>query len=78
MKLTPEQLEAELLQLPPAVRARLAEALLDSLEEADTETDLAWADEAERRYQELKAGAVKGVPVADALATARTRLNEPR
>lgn len=78
MKLTPEQLEAELLQLPPAARARLAEALLDSLEEADTETDLAWADEAERRYQELKAGAVKGVPVADALASARARLNERR
>ena len=32
MKLTPEQLEAELLQLPPSVRARLADALFESLE----------------------------------------------
>lgn len=78
MKLTPEQLEAELLQLPPSVRARLAEALLDSLEEADTAIDAAWAEEAERRYEELRAGTVKGVPVAEALAKARARLNELR
>jgi putative addiction module component (TIGR02574 family) len=71
MKLTPEQLEAELLQLPPAVRARLAEALLDSLEEADTELDRAWAEEAERRYQELKAGTVTAVPAGEAIAKAR-------
>jgi putative addiction module component (TIGR02574 family) len=78
MKLTPEQLEAELLQLPRSVRARLAEALLDSLEEADTEIDAAWADESERRYQELRAGSVKGVPAAEALAKARARLHDPR
>ncbi len=78
MKLTPEQLEAELLQLPPAVRARLAEALLDSLEEADTELDVAWAEEAERRYQELKTGSVGALPAAEALARVRARLNEPR
>jgi len=78
MKLTPEQLEAELLQLPPAVRARLAEALLDSLEEADTELDRAWAEEAERRYQELKGGTVTAVPAAEALAKARARLNDSR
>ncbi len=78
MKLTPEQLEAELLQLPPSLRARLAAALLDSLEEADTELDAAWADEAERRYQELQAGSVKGVPAAEALAKARARLNDAR
>jgi putative addiction module component (TIGR02574 family) len=78
MKLTPEQLEAELLQLPAAVRGRLAEALLDSLDAADTEIDVAWADEAERRYQELKAGSVKAVPAAEAMTKARARLNEPR
>ncbi len=78
MKLTPEQLEAELLQLPPVVRARLAEALLDSLEEADTELDSAWAQEAERRYQELTSGTVKAVPAAEALAKARARLNDAR
>lgn len=78
MKLTPEQLEAELLQLPTSLRARLAEALLDSLEEADSEIDLAWANEAERRYQELRSGSVKGISAADALAKARARLNEPR
>lgn len=78
MKLTPEQLEAELLQLPLTVRARLAEALLDSLEAADTELDLAWAAEADRRYQELKAGVVKPIPATEALAKARARLDGPR
>ncbi len=78
MNLTPEQLEAELLQLPAAIRARLAEALLDSLEEADSEHDVAWAEEAERRYHDVKSGAAKTVPVADALAKARARLNDPR
>ena len=78
MKLTPEQLEAELLQLPPALRARLAEALLDSLEDADTELDLAWAAEANRRYQEIKAGVVKAIPATEAVAKARARLDGPR
>ena len=70
MKLTPEQLEAELLQLPPSVRARLADALFESLEEPDAEIDAAWAVEAERRYQELRTGSVNGVPAAEAFAKA--------
>ncbi len=78
MKLTPEQLEAELLQLPQALRARLAEALLDSLEDADTELDLAWAAEANRRYQEIKSGVVKPILATEAVAKARARLDGPR
>ncbi len=49
MKVSPEQLQAELLQLPTEVRARLAEALLASLDEPDAELDVAWGEEAERR-----------------------------
>ncbi len=74
MKLSPDQLEAELLQLPSHVRARLAGALLASLEELDSELDLAWADEADRRAAELEAGQVKGIPAADARAAARSQL----
>lgn len=74
MKLSPDQLEAELLQLPSHVRARLAGALLASLEELDSELDLAWADEADRRAAELEAGRVKGISAADARAAARSQL----
>ena len=74
MTISPEQLEAHLLQLPAHVRARLAEALLASLEEADTELDLAWAEEVERRSEELRSGKVTAVPSLEAHARARAKL----
>ena len=49
MQISPEQLEAAILQLPAHVRARLAEVLIQSLDEA-AELDVAWADEADRRF----------------------------
>mgnify|MGYP002068217391 CR=1 FL=1 len=78
MPLTPEQLQAELLQLSPSTRARLAEALLDSLDEPDAELDQAWAAEAQRRYEEIRAGNVRTGPATDAFTKARARLNDPR
>ena len=74
MKVSPEQLQAELLQLPPHVRARLAEALLASLDEPDSELDVAWGEEAERRAEELRSGQVEPIPAADARSQARSRL----
>jgi putative addiction module component (TIGR02574 family) len=74
MKLSPDQLEAELLQLPAHVRARLAEALLASLDELDSELDVAWADEAERRAAQLESGQVAAIPAAEARAGARSKL----
>jgi len=58
--------------------ARLAQALLESLEEPDAELDLAWSTEVQRRYAELKSGAVEAVPAEVAFARARARLNESR
>ncbi len=74
MSVSPEQLEAQLLQLPPHLRARLAEALLASLDEADSELDVAWADEAERRAQDLRLGNVTPVSADEAHARARAQL----
>ncbi len=48
--MTIEQLEAEAMQLPAHHRARLAEALIASLDE-EAEIEQIWADEAERRGQ---------------------------
>lgn len=48
-----EDIEKAALNLPMAERARLVTRLVASLgEETDTEIELAWVEEAERRYQE--------------------------
>lgn len=68
-------LEAEALKLAEKDRAELARVLLLSLEDAqDQDTELAWAEEAERRYQELKAGTVSAIPSERVLEEARARL----
>lgn len=73
MQISPEQLEAAILQLPAHVRAHLAEVLIQSLDEA-AELDIAWADEAERRFEDLRAGTTTAIPAADVFAKARARL----
>ncbi len=50
-------------QLPSKDRAFLAERLLASLEDSDTEQQ--WADEAVRRRDEVRSGKVKTVPAAE-------------
>ena len=77
---TTEQLESQLLTLPPADRARLAELLLASLD-AETEAgpvaaaEDAWRVEGEHRLAELRAGLVAGVPAAQVFADASRRLS---
>jgi putative addiction module component (TIGR02574 family) len=70
--MTNQLLEAEVLKLPSHERARLAELLLASLDE-DDEIMEAWADVAERRYEELRSGAVKAIPAEEVIAQARAR-----
>lgn len=66
------ELEAEVLKLPRHERARLAELLIGSLDEED-EISEAWADEAERRYEELRSGAVESVPAEEVFVRIRNR-----
>lgn len=63
---TREQLEIEARNLPRDERARLAEALIASLEE-EAEIEVAWQQEVRRRIQELDVGAVQAVPGDDVL-----------
>ena len=70
--MTTDQIEQELMKLPAADRARLAERLIASLDE-DAEVEAAWKAEVRRRDAELQSGAVQGIPVEDALTTIRTR-----
>lgn len=57
-----DELLAQVLRLPRHERARVAEELLSSLEEADeSEVAAAWANELERRSSEIAEGKVQPV-----------------
>lgn len=69
-----EALATQLLALPPADRARMAELLLASLEGQDPDATAAWDEEIARRASELDAGTVRGIPAADVFAAVERRL----
>ena len=56
-----EEILAQVLRLPRAERAKVAEELLSSLEEAEEEVAAAWAQELERRAREVAEGKVETV-----------------
>jgi len=67
-------LEVEALKLDPQERARLAERLLDSLQELpETEVEALWLDEAERRDREADEGRVTLIPADEVLAELKSR-----
>lgn len=71
--MTREQLEAEVLQLPVEERARLVESLIQSLDD-DSEHERLWAVEIERRWAEIRSGAVKTIPAEDVFRDAEDLL----
>ncbi len=74
-----EELLAQVLQLPRQDRARVAEELLSSLEEADDEKVAeAWAPELERRSREVAEGKVQTIAWDAAQVELRNELEERR
>jgi putative addiction module component (TIGR02574 family) len=72
---TTKDLESEVLQLPVAARARLAERLLASLDTGnDSQIEELWLAEAERRLDELEGGHTTGIPADQVIADARSKL----
>lgn len=70
-----KELETDALKLSGKDRAELARVLLLSLGEvSDQETERLWAEEAERRYRDLKAGAVDAIASDQVFREARSRL----
>ena len=66
-----EKIEKEALSLPEAERAFLADRLLSSLGgDVLSDIDAAWVAEAERRYEEYKAGKRKPIPASEVFAEA--------
>jgi putative addiction module component (TIGR02574 family) len=70
----PAVLADQLLALPSADRARLAELLLASLEGAEAAAPAAWEAELARRGAELEQGQVAGIPAAEVFAEVERRL----
>jgi hypothetical protein len=70
-----EKLTQELLSLPNAERALLAEKLVESLEfDIDPEIQAVWTTEAKKRRDEIKNGSIQTIPGDEALAQARKLL----
>ena len=68
-------IEKDVYQLPEHERAILALNLIRSLEkEEDSDTTDHWVEEAERRYQELKQGIIKGKPAKQVFQDVRKRI----
>jgi putative addiction module component (TIGR02574 family) len=64
------------LTLPPVARAMLADHLLESLDwEEQKEIDAAWAEEAERRMQEIRDGKVQTIDGEQVMRELRARRN---
>ena len=57
-----DELLAELRRLPREERARVAEELLAGLEEPEEVVEEAWAEELDRRSQDIAEGRVKTIP----------------
>lgn len=73
--MTLPDLESEALKLSPSERARLAEALLQSLDElSDEENALLWIEESKRRDIELSSHPDRARPADDVFRAAREHL----
>jgi putative addiction module component (TIGR02574 family) len=69
------EIQKELSELPADERAKLALALVESLEpEEEGDIAEAWRIEAERRYEQYLRGEVQAIPGEEVFANVRRRL----
>lgn len=73
MSIPVEVLEIEVLNLPPAERARLLDRLLACLD-PDPEWEEAWAQEIDRREAVIAAGKATWLPGEEVVARLRAKL----
>jgi Putative addiction module component len=75
VRMNAEELKAEALRLAPEARAKLAHALLESLEDlSEAEMESLWIDEALRRDKEFDSRRVQLRRADDVLKEAKSRL----
>ena len=71
-----KKLEAEIKKLDLKDRATLAKRLVESLDDlSKEEIEALWAEEAERRLDELEQGLVTEIPAEEALRRARAAIS---
>jgi putative addiction module component (TIGR02574 family) len=71
-----DAIKQELLGLPIEQRARLAEALIDSLQErTPEELEKLWAEEAQRRIAGYEAGSIESVSADEVHASILKRIS---
>ncbi|MBX9717294.1 MAG: addiction module protein [Microbacteriaceae bacterium] len=68
-----ESLAQEVLQLPPEVRSKLLDRVVESLD-IDRARDAAWDALAAKRDAEIESVAVQAIPVSEVLARLRAEL----
>ncbi len=69
------ELEEEVSKLTMPEKKRLLRQLISDLDDSrEGNIEQLWPEEVQRRYMELKAGAVKAVPAGESIAQARERL----
>lgn len=77
--MTVRALEKEVMDLPPQSRIRIAEKILESVNDfASRDIESAWSQEIAQRVNDIESGKVKGIPADQAMAKARRALNEAR
>ena len=77
--MTVRALEKQVMDLPPRSRIRIAEKIIESVDDfTSKEVEAAWSEEIQRRVNDIESGKVKGIPAAHAMANARRALNEAR
>ncbi len=70
-----EQLTEQIMSLPSAARALLAEKIVESLEfDTDSTTQAAWVTEAKKRRDEIRSGEVQPISGEEALVQVRRLL----
>jgi putative addiction module component (TIGR02574 family) len=69
-----DELSRKARALPPEERIRLAEELLSSVQDSDEEIEAAWAEEIERRLEEVESGTAKLIPAEEVFAEIRRLL----
>ncbi len=70
-----DELISEAVSLPVDMRAKLVDKLLKSLNPSQKDIDALWAEEAERRVEEIKTGKVKTIPGEKVFKEIHKRLN---
>jgi putative addiction module component (TIGR02574 family) len=66
-----EELSQKARQLPAEERIQLAEELLATVQEVDSEVEAAWDEEIRRRLTEIENGTAKLIPAEEVFAEVR-------